>query len=312
MTITILQGDCLAILPTPKSHDVSKGIDRAAGAERKIIAPPPYTRGKAGQSYSDTRKVSYDCEPQPITAAATDAARQWSGWGTALKPATEIICVARKPLIGTVAANVLAHGCGALNIDASRVGTDGGHAGAGAGAGAIVFSDGLNGQRGDPVPGLGRWPANVIHDGSEEVLAAFPDSGGQSGTVKGTEPSGKTANVWGTMHRNRGDVCEPRGDTGSAARFFYTSKADAGDRLGSRHPTVKPVDLMRYLVRLVTPPGGHVLDPFAGSGTTGMAVLADGFDATLIEREAEYVADIRRRIAHVSGADTPLFADAAP
>lgn len=101
------------------------------------------------------------------------------------------------------------------------------------------------------------------------------------------------------------------GDSGSASRYFYSSKADAGDRLGSKHPTVKPVDLIAYLCRLVTPPGGTVLDPFAGSGTTGMACLREGFDAVLIEREAEYVADIHRRIAHVSGQDAPLFAGAA-
>ena len=103
---------------------------------------------------------------------------------------------------------------------------------------------------------------------------------------------------------------DPRGDAGSAARFFYSSKADAEDRCGSKHPTVKPVDLMAYLVRLVTPPGGIVLDPFAGSGSTGMACLREGFDCILIEREAEYVADINRRIAHVQGLDCPLFSDA--
>lgn len=97
------------------------------------------------------------------------------------------------------------------------------------------------------------------------------------------------------------------GDSGSAARFFYTAKADASDRLGSNHPTVKPVDLMRWLVRLVTPPKGLVLDPFAGSGTTGMACMAEGFDAILIEREANFVDDIKHRIAHVSGEDSPLF-----
>jgi len=97
-------------------------------------------------------------------------------------------------------------------------------------------------------------------------------------------------------------------DLGSSARFFYSAKADAGDRLESKHPTVKPVDLMAYLCRLITPVGGTVLDPFAGSGTTGMACLREGFNAILIEREAEYVADIKRRIAHVHGTDAPLFA----
>jgi DNA modification methylase len=302
----------------PKSHDVSKAIDKAAGAEREVVGQAIYGDGHVQRSnvamgYGSVSNPAND--QRNVSAPATEAARQWSGWGTALKPSTEIICVARKPLAErTVAANVLAHGCGALNIDACRVPLsendallDGvRHNGHALDTGK---SDGAWGFKGvDRAPGLARWPANLIHDGSEEVLAAFPDTPGQSGVLKGTEPSAKTATVWGKMHRNRGDTFVPRGDAGSAARFFYTAKADAGDRLGSVHPTVKPVDLMRYLVRLVTPPGGHVLDPFAGSGTTGMAALAEGFDATLIEREAEYVADIRRRVAHVSGADTPLFA----
>lgn len=227
----------------------------------------------------------------------------WDGWGTALKPAYEPVVLARWPMAGkTVAANLAEHSCGALNVTACRIGTDGGTAGAG--AGAIVFSDGLNGKRGEPVPGLGRWPANVVHDGSEEVLAAFPDrdgatSNGKSGTL-------------GIAHEGyRAMLQAPSfADSGSAARFFYSAKADAADRLQSKHPTVKPVDLMRWLVRLVTPPGGLVLDPFAGSGTTGMACMAEGVDCVLIEREAEYVADIRRRIAHVDGSDAPLFAEA--
>lgn len=154
--------------------------------------------------------------------------------------------------------------------------------------------------------GKGRWPANVLHDGSDEVIAAFPESDGQSAAVSGREPSSKTNSVYGQF--NGRPPTQPRGDLGSAARFFYSAKADSGDRLGSKHPTVKPVDLMAYLVRLITPPGGLVLDPFAGSGTTGMACLRESFNAILIEREAEYVADIHRRLAHVKGDDTPLFA----
>jgi site-specific DNA-methyltransferase (adenine-specific) len=169
----------------------------------------------------------------------------------------------------------------------------------------------------------GRWPANVVHDGSAEVLAGFPDSAGQQGDVKGTEPSNKINHVFGRFNGRpafaRRD--EPSGtrrytETGatdfgampgmrreatSAARFFYAAKADAADRWGSRHPTVKPVDLIRWLVTLVVPPGGTFLDPFAGSGTAAVAALASGRDAILIEREAAYVADIRERIAHYAG-----------
>jgi site-specific DNA-methyltransferase (adenine-specific) len=147
----------------------------------------------------------------------------------------------------------------------------------------------------------------LIHDGSEEVVGAFPES--TSGLMKaGTRPIGQRA-IYGQDAKAGYETTRDYGnDSGSAARFFYTAKADKGDRLSSKHPTVKPVDLMAYLCRLVCPPGGIVLDPFAGSGSTGMACMRDGFDAILIEREAEYVADIKRRIAHVSGEDAPLFA----
>ena len=254
----------------PKSLDVSKAIDRAAGAERDVIAKgdpvkrmiPGADQNKAGWQKNNGRLFV-----PTKTAPATDDAAAWQGWGTALKPAMELIVLARKPLDGTVAANVLAHGTGALNIDACRVaGTNQ------AGAGSIGFGaareDGYEKGTGREYTQAGRWPANVLHDGSTEVVEAFPLE---------------------------------------AARFFYSPKADVADRLGSKHPTVKPVDLMRWLVRLVTPPRGTVLDPFAGSGSTAMAAMAEGFDAVAIEREAEFAADIRRRVAHVRGHDTPLF-----
>jgi site-specific DNA-methyltransferase (adenine-specific) len=270
------------------------------------------------------------------TAPATDAAKQWEGWGTALKPATEIICLARKPLSEkTVAANVLEHGTGALNIDGCRVGTfknttppgtdrfnqanhEHGYrpnAYQGNGRDGEASADRRYAEKGSTdfaaTPGprggspAGRWPANCIHDGSEEVLQAFPRTG-PGGSLTGAEPSSPFANVYGDMPDRAGGF-EAYGDQGTAARFFYTAKADKADRLGSKHPTVKPVDLMAYLCRLITPPGGLVLDPFAGSGTTAMACLREGFDAIVIEKEARFVADIRRRLAHVEGADTPLF-----
>jgi DNA modification methylase len=248
------------------------------------------------------------------------------GLGTSLKPAMELVCVARKPLVGTVAANVLAHGTGALNIDATRIpAAEGDIAGwhetpKTNGQTSAGFLDGLN-DSASAKNASGRWPANVCHDGSDEVVKAFPDSNGQQGRVTGDEPTANGfsgAVSFGGMKARIGGY-EPRLDSGSAARFFYSarpddekrfhysSKADADDRLQSRHPTIKPVDLLRWLVRLVTPPGGTVLDCFAGSGTTGMACMAEGFDCILIEAEAEYVADIRARIAHVHGEDTPLF-----
>jgi len=146
--------------------------------------------------------------------------------------------------------------------------------------------------------------------GSDEVVGAFPDNCGQAGPEIRNRHTPKTDAIYGKFGEPSRDGI-PHDLPGSAARFFYSAKADKDDRLASKHPTVKPVDLMAYLCRLVTPPGGLVLDPFAGSGSTGMACMREGFNAILIEREAEYVADIKRRIAHVSGKDAPLFAGAA-
>ena len=303
----------------PKSHDVSKGIDKAAGAVREVVGSR-FKAGdiKGGALHSGSNVVGVTTEIVE-TAPATDAARQWQGWGTALKPALEPIVLARKPLIGTVAANVLQHGTGALNIDASRIGWQSeADKAAGRPRSFAKAHDGIDGQafkiadrsHRDPVAeqsGKGRWPANLIHDGSEEVVGAFPETGAAKAGGKSTGPN------FGQTHDD--DFSKDRGRTGhddaggSAARFFYSAKADAADRCGSKHPTVKPVDLMAYLVRLVTPPGGVTLDPFAGSGSTGMACLREGFDCILIEREAQYVADIHKRLAHVEGTDAPLFAE---
>lgn len=257
---------------------------------------------------------------------------EWGG--TALKPALEPITMARKPLIGTVAENVLAHGTGGLNIDGCRVAAEeggrplrevaalrddvqyNGNALAGRVDGSLASSRAAGSTE------LGRWPGNLIHDGSEEVLAAFPQAPGQSGAVTGKEPSSKTRNTFGLY--NERPEAKPRGDTGSAARFFYCAKAsradrnsglpDPGpqfahgstlrdaenmtDRKGNHHPTVKPTDLMAYLCRLVTPPHGVVLDPFMGSGSTGKAAMREGFNFIGIEREAEYIAIARARIEH--------------
>lgn len=229
---------------------------------------------------------------------------QPGGWGTALKPACEPWVLARKSLIGTVAANITLHGTGAINIGACRIGFASEVDAASAAPGGRATGKPMSNLAGaeDPRAAFtpsdnsgGRWPANVIHDGSDEVVAAFPDAPGQQGVVTGNEPSSPFANVYGDMP-NRAGGATPRGDTGSAARFFYSAKADAMDRLGSKHPTVKPVDLMQYLCRLITPPGGTVLDPFAGSGTTGEAAFREGFKSILIEREPAYFEDIVRRM----------------
>lgn len=228
---------------------------------------------------------------------------EWQGWGTALKPAWEPIVLARSPLGSTVAGNLHAHGTGALNISGCRVGEEVRYAAftslapcSGNRLGDAETAGARRGTQGAAKEYVGRWPANLLHDGSAEVLAAFPDAPGQQGVVTGEEPSSPFANVYGDMHSRAGRA-EPRRDSGSAARFFYSAKADADDRIGSKHPTVKPVDLMRWLCRLVTPPGGTVLDPFAGTGTTGEAAWREGFSAVLAEREPEYREDIRRRMS---------------
>lgn len=268
----------------PKSHDVSKGIDKSAG----------HWRGRAGAvkiAEQPSKGTEYERTPKgdPVTAAAA----AWEGWGTALKPAWEPIVLARKPLDGTVADTVLAHGVGALNIDGCRVESIGGARRNGEASQDRVYRQNGSTDFGLP-PGPrggapdGRWPANIVHDGSDEVLAAFP--------VTGAERAERTKHAYGDFGATR-EGAEPRGDTGSAARFFYSAKADADDRIGSKHPTVKPADLMRWLCRLVTPPGGVVLDPFAGTGTTGEAAWREGFSAILCEREAEYRDDIARRMS---------------
>lgn len=325
----------------PKSHNIGKAIDRHFGQERtEVLGIKPGHEGFANrgnlssvQSFKGTfgGDGGFDRpwmdDPEKVEryhqrlAPATREAAEWEGWGTALKPAWEPICLARKPLSeGTIAANVLKWGTGALNIDGCRIETE---------ArphiemnrrpmGATVYDGALDGSlTGSKSAGTtteGRWPANIIHDGSAEVLVAFPDAPGQQQDIDPHAPSPKTSGIYGKMSRD-GEASatrrytddgstdfsalpgQRRGDKGSAARFFYAAKADDFDRIGSKHPTVKPVDLMQYLVRLITPPRGCVLDPFAGTGTTGEAAWREGFSAVLIEREEEYRADIRRRMA---------------
>jgi DNA modification methylase len=230
-----------------------------------------------------------------------------NGLGSALKPAYEPIILARKPLARgkTIAGNVMEYGTGALNIDACRVSTDGEsfHAPQSdpanrQGVVGIAIQATGNAERNhaqqrasiERTQTLGRWPANLITDGSPEVVAGFPDS--DSGQPKESTGSRQRQSGFHMTDGNGG-----HGDSGSAARFFYTAKADAEDRIGSRHPTVKPLDLIQWLCRLITPPKGHILDCFAGTGTTAEAALREGFQCTLIEREPEYLADIDRRMA---------------
>ncbi len=297
----------------PKSHDVSKGIDRTLGAERAKIRipaselknPPNLVGGAVKGDDRPWRESAMERGFHEAVSdeAVSDEAVEWQGWGTALKPAWEPIVLARKPLGRglTVAANVLKFGTGAINIDGCRVGADGGTSKSTSKSTTTSVGSYLNAGAGEPID-AGRWPANIIHDDSPEVVAAFPVAPGQQfyvGPEHGDRPSRGIYGDFGARPPN-----EPRNDSGSAARFFYASKADSDDRLGSKHPTIKNIDQIQWLCRLVTPPGGTICDPFAGSGTCGEAAFREGFNAILIEREPEYQADIRRRMGLVlSGPD---------
>jgi hypothetical protein len=377
--------DCLAWLygsGFPKSLDVGKAIDKAAGAEREVLGvreaagyPDGGTaveRNRVG-TVGDAIGIEVAAGGVPLTAPATPEAQAWDGWGTALKPAHEPIVVARKPLAGTVAGNVLAHGTGALNVDGCRIGA---------------------GRGQQSVNAAGRWPANVVlshadgcelvgyrevasdghhparrgasgygrhghhpessggglrgHEGLEErhargevveaweciegcpvaLLDAQAPAAGAGAPVRGDEPSSVTSGIYGKFAgRLEGRFY---GDAGGASRFFYSAKASTAERNAgldgmperlkptwssgeaspgtfqaegtskaarNPHPTVKPVDVMRWLVRLVTPPGGLVLDPFAGSGTTGIAAVLEGFDFVGVERDPDYLPIARARVA---------------
>ena len=230
-------------------------------------------------------------------------AKQWDGWHTALKPAVEPICLARKPLDGPVARNVLEYGTGAINVDGCRVGQGNGNPKPEyiANNGNAVYGKGMGGGAWENTSG--RCPANLIHDGSPEVLAEFAKAGERNTTwVSSSHANNRDGDFLGELG-HPGE--QGYNDKGTAARFFYCAKANKAERNGSKHPTVKPLALMRYLVRLITPPGGIVLDPFAGSGTTGQAAQLEGMQSILIEREAEYVGDIERRL----GEDPMLWSE---
>jgi site-specific DNA-methyltransferase (adenine-specific) len=319
----------------PKSLDVSKAIDKAAGAEREVIGTRKLT-GKArlvgGKNpngiYQDYETATTLKESLDITVPSTEAAKKWQGWGTALKPAVEPIVLARKPLIGTVAANVLTHGTGALNIEASRIASTDGYEkqwdapiSTNISAGSYI-SDGrkhiVDLSANKPT---GRWPANILLD--EEAAAMLDEQSGvsksQGGRIGKKEHGSLAIGAAGVYEKGDPGF----GDTGGASRFFYVAKAsrsernagldgfagtvsgtgalrDGGRRSQPRaniHPTVKPVALMKYLIRLVVPKGGTVLDPFLGSGTTAVAAIEEGVEWIGCEREPEYVEIIKARVA---------------
>jgi DNA modification methylase len=257
----------------PKSLNVSKAVDQQLGAKRQVVGRKHVTNAAQGAGFGHGSLVGGTVAAGfiDVTEPATPQAAQWDGWGTALKPAWEPIVLAQKPLLDdNVAKNVLRWGNGALNIDGCRVGDKQTTTRRNGNSGGIS-AFGRDERVGERLNPPGRWPANLVHDGSDEVIAAFP------------------------------------ADSGSAARFFYCAKASKSERDGSKHPTVKPLALMRWLVCLVTPPNGLVIDCFAGSGTTGEAALCEGVRAVLVEREAEYLADIRQRIAFAFDEKKPIL-----
>ncbi len=316
-----------------KATDASKQIDRHLGGVREIVGPSDRHVGQNTKSSNPNLARFNPDNIDVITKAATPEAAAWEGWKyglQSLKPSVEPIALCQRPMEGTGAQNILKHGVGALNIGASRV--------PGTWARDSVTQNDIRGgkyvqgksgglecepQSSDPA---GRYPANLIHDGSPEVMAAFAAFGETtSGILKaGTRPIGKR-NTFGNDAAAGYEISQDfGGDSGSPARFFtqcqftpdelrlhYSSKADAADRADSKHPTVKPQSLLRWLTRLVCPPGGHILDPFAGTGSTGEACMVNGFDCTMIEADAGHARDIEHRVKRWSGGDLPMFAPVA-
>lgn len=319
----------------PKSLDIGKAIQKSSGVEALEAI-----ENENGRFYGE----GYNPTPRRLIMPELEGeAKKWQGWGTALKPAFEPIVVARKPLVGTVAANVLLWGVGGLNIDGSRIGTEerinppGGIA-----PGGNNYVHGARFNDGNPTTVQGRWPANIILD--EYTAGLLPESAATgSGKASGFRKGGGDGNSVGLAGTK--NAADGFSDSGSVSRFFYVAKASKKDRnegleylegkeIGAKgnglgrtcatcgasvldgcecadrtfvnptrqnfHPTVKPTALMEYLVKLVTPPGGTVLDPFTGSGSTGKAALLNGFKFIGIELTADYLPIIEGRLKHAA------------
>lgn len=320
----------------PKSHNVSKAIDKTLGKERPVVGP--VSNPARNRDGTDALGGGWQSAPQ-VTAPASDLAAQWDGWGTALKPACEFWFLVRRPFKGIVARNVMEHGTGGLNIDGCRVATDEqrtavysgakGTKQAEYGAGAV---DGSSDKYLYTPSNEGRWPAHLVLD-EEAGRMLDAQSGVRAAGVR------KGLGYHGIEQGDGGP--EVKSSAGGASRFFYCAKASRSEReaglermekrtlcqnipdresspehthrnglnrqkqRANRHPTVKPLALMAWLLRLITPPGGTVLDPFAGSGSTGVACMREGFSFIGIEQSEEYVEVARRRIAHAAGEAIP-------
>ena len=310
----------------PKSLNIGKSVDEKLGNKREVIG----TDVNYGVTTKEEGKNAFGDYAGEWDITKGDS--EWEGWGTALKPALEPITVARKPLSeGTVVENVLKHGTGGINIDESRIPTEedqrrpskGGENGL-VGSGTFKIRERTVDEQ---IKQPGRFPANLIHDGSSEVTELFPDNAGAFAPVKSTS-SGISNGIYGDFDHKGDDGASFRNDEGSAARFFYCAKASKSDRnegcedlpkkaggsnakgytkdvergldrnrpVSNHHPTVKPTPLMEYLVKLVTPKGGTVLDPFMGSGSTGKACKRLDFDFIGIEMNEDYMNIAKARI----------------
>ena len=316
----------------PKSHDVSKALDKQAGAERTEVIG---TRHRNVKPYDDDNgwNTNNTTGEHYYTAPATPLAQQWQGWGTALKPAHEPIVVARKPLQGTVADNVQAWGVGALNIDGCRVEYDG-EPPKGSGSDNNLIYGHRAGNGGNTTSTLGRWPANIILD--EEAAQMLDEQSGWSKSGagnRGLRHSGRHGGIADGENLKEGTASiRGHSDSGGASRFFYVAKASKAEReaglegieqklkkiysdmgqgstpqqtpsvaspRANHHPTVKPIALMRYLVRMVTPRDGVVLDPFMGSGTTAMVAVQHGRDYLGCELNPAYEGLQAERLSNV-------------
>ena len=292
-------GDIQPLLPTFEQYSKLKEILQFDSswdhlfideAEREVVGSK---KSGIGTAFGEGEWASGQAQDVDITAPATPAAKQWDGWGTALKPAHEPMVLARKPLIGTVANNVLTWGTGGLNIDGSRIGSE--SAGWGGGANNIFAHSGNGVEqeqyvvKGEPRQVLGRWPANFIHDGSDEVVDLLGEPARFFYCAKASKRD-RNEGLDGFEAKRDHDGREDGNPRGSNPRNR------TNDKKVNHHPTVKPTTLMQYLVRLVTPPNGIVLDPFMGSGSTGKACAYEGFDFIGIDQSAEYVEIAKARI----------------
>jgi len=287
----------------PKSQDISKAIDKAAGADRETIGVKPKTRSDNPSSGSPKGGRScgaiFDDEKSEmlLTAPATEEAKQWSGWGSALKPACEFWTLCRKPLSeSTIANNVLKHGTGGLNIDASRIlgiANDINARTNKASGKCLTANTFTHRGEGEWTAKDGRFPSNLILDEEAGKLLDEQSGQNQSGGKRGKSYITEAKSMFGNV--SKGGSCIS--DSGGASRFFYCAKSSKSDRGESNvHPTVKPIKLMEYLIKLITQPNGVVLDPFMGSGTTGIAAKKNGFRFIGMEMQTEYMAIAENRI----------------